>query len=112
MNYKIFSTLIYLFLAAFARAKLHLDDNRTVTFGIWDTAGCERYDNMSEVYCIGAHAFIVVFDITRESTFEKAKFWVKKLEKIASPDIFKALAGNKADYVSERMVTYQVILSL
>lgn len=86
----------------------HLDHGRDVRLVVWDTAGSERF--FAEVYCAGgAHAAIVVYDITNENSFKKAKFWVKKLEEVASPGIFKVLVGNKADVVSKRMVTYEVI---
>ena len=80
-----------------------------MSFVIWDTAGNERYDDFSTLYCRGAHAAIIVYDITKERSFEKAKFWVDKLQGVSSPNIFKALAGNKADCVSKREVTYEVI---
>ena len=77
-------------------------------FAIWDTAGNERFDDISMMCCKGAHAAIIVYDITRESSFVKAMCWVDKLQRVASPNIFKALAGNKADRVSKREVMYEV----
>ena len=63
------------------------------------------------MHCREAHAAIVVYDITDKygSSFEKAKFWVKKLQEVASPDIFIALVGNQADFASQRMVSYEVV---
>ena len=77
--------------------------------GIWDTAGNERFDSVSAMYCRGAHAAIVVYDITQEKSFWKARSWLQRLQYEATPNIFKALVGNKADFVSKREVEYKVI---
>lgn len=43
-----------------------------------------------------------------QETFARAKTWVKELQRQASPSIVIALAGNKADLASKRMVEYEV----
>lgn len=58
------------------------------------------------MYYRGAQAAIVVYDITNQETFGRAKTWVKELQRQASPNIVIALAGNKADLVNKRMVEY------
>lgn len=89
--------------AAFLTQTVCLDDT-TVKFEIWDTAGQERYHSLAPMYYRGAQAAIVVYDITNQDTFGRAKTWVKELQKQASPSIVIALAGNKADLASKRMV--------
>ncbi|NXG03102.1 RAB5B protein, partial [Sakesphorus luctuosus] len=42
-----------------------------------------------------------------QETFARAKTWVKELQRQASPSIVIALAGNKADLASKRMVEYE-----
>lgn len=44
-----------------------------------------------------------------QETFERAKAWVKELQRQASPNIVIALAGNKADLAERRLVEYEVI---
>ncbi|KAJ8352883.1 hypothetical protein SKAU_G00243590 [Synaphobranchus kaupii] len=92
--------------AAFLAQSVCLDDT-TVKFEIWDTAGQERYHSLAPMYYRGAQAAIVVFDITKPETFERAKAWVKELQRQASPNIVIALAGNKADLAEKRMVEYE-----
>jgi small GTP-binding protein len=58
------------------------------------------------MYYRGAQAAIVVYDITNADTFERAKNWVKELQRQASPNIVIALAGNKADLTTNRIVEY------
>ncbi|KAL7881283.1 hypothetical protein AOLI_G00081310 [Acnodon oligacanthus] len=42
-----------------------------------------------------------------DETFERAKAWVKELQRQASPNIVIALAGNKADLADKRLVEYE-----
>lgn len=91
--------------AAFLTQTVCLDDT-TVKFEIWDTAGQERYHSLAPMYYRGAQAAIVVYDITNADTFERAKSWVKELQRQASPNIVIALSGNKADLTNNRIVEY------
>jgi small GTP-binding protein len=91
--------------AAFLTQTVCLDDT-TVKFEIWDTAGQERYHSLAPMYYRGAQAAIVVYDITNQDTFGRAKTWVKELQRQASPNIVIALAGNKADLANKRMVEH------
>uniref|UniRef100_A0A8C8W2C0 Ras-related protein Rab-5B n=1 Tax=Peromyscus maniculatus bairdii TaxID=230844 RepID=A0A8C8W2C0_PERMB len=92
--------------SAFLTQSVCLDDT-TVKFEIWDTAGQERYHSLAPMYYRGAQAAIVVYDITNQETFARAKTWVKELQRQASPSIVIALAGNKADLANKRMVEYE-----
>lgn len=56
------------------------------------------------MYYRGAQAAIVVYDITNAETFNRAKVWVKELQRQAAPNIVIALAGNKADLAAKRQV--------
>ena len=51
------------------------------------------------MYYRNAQAAIVVYDVTRATSLEKAKTWVKELQRQANPNIVIALAGNKIDLV-------------
>uniref|UniRef100_A0A3Q2QFB7 RAB5A, member RAS onco family, b n=1 Tax=Fundulus heteroclitus TaxID=8078 RepID=A0A3Q2QFB7_FUNHE len=92
--------------AAFLTQTVCLDDT-TVKFEIWDTAGQERYHSLAPMYYRGAQAAIVVYDITNEDSFVRAKNWVKELQRQASPNIVIALAGNKADLANKRALDFQ-----
>jgi len=92
--------------AAFLTQTVCLDDT-TVKFEIWDTAGQERYHSLAPMYYRGAQAAIVVYDVTNTDSLERAKAWVKELQRQASPNIVIALAGNKADLTTQRIVEYE-----
>merc|ERR1712137_722983 len=92
--------------AAFLTQTVALNDT-TVKFEIWDTAGQERYHSLAPMYYRGAAAAIVVYDITNTDTFQRAKQWVKELQRQGNPNIVIALAGNKSDLSSKRKVEPQ-----
>jgi len=85
--------------AAFLTQKCRLE-NRIVKFEIWDTAGQERFHSLAPMYYRNAAAAVVVYDITKSASLEKAKAWVKELQRQANPNIVIALVGNKLDLVS------------
>lgn len=90
--------------AAFLTQTVSLDENTTVKFEIWDTAGQERYKSLAPMYYRNANCAVVVYDITQPSSLEKAKAWIRELQRQADSNIVIALAGNKTDLASRRAV--------
>ncbi|KAK6070414.1 mitofilin [Seiridium cupressi] len=88
--------------AAFLTQTISLDENTTVKFEIWDTAGQERYKSLAPMYYRNANCAVVVYDITQSASLDKAKAWVKELQRQANENIIIALAGNKLDLVTEQ----------
>ncbi|KAL9599149.1 MAG: hypothetical protein Q9219_004015 [cf. Caloplaca sp. 3 TL-2023] len=88
--------------AAFLTQTISLDDSTTVKFEIWDTAGQERYKSLAPMYYRNANCAVVVYDITQASSLDKAKAWVKELQRQANENIIIALAGNKSDLVASQ----------
>ncbi|KAF8898583.1 GTP-binding protein ypt5 [Infundibulicybe gibba] len=84
--------------AAFLTQKCRLED-RVLRYEIWDTAGQERFHSLAPMYYRNAQAAVVVYDVTKATSLEKAKSWVKELQRQANPNIVIALAGNKVDLV-------------
>jgi len=95
--------------AAFLTQTVCLNDT-TVKFEIWDTAGQERYHSLAPMYYRGAQAAIVVYDITNADSFDRAKNWVKELQRQGNPNIVISLAANKVDLESKRAVSAEVCL--
>ncbi|KAJ3268944.1 Ras- protein Rab-5A [Terramyces sp. JEL0728] len=90
--------------AAFLTQKCKLDD-KIIKFEIWDTAGQERFHSLAPMYYRNAQAAVVVYDITKSASLEKAKAWVKELQRQANPNIVIALVGNKLDLQVNREVS-------
>jgi len=59
----------------FALKVIQWDPLTTVRLQLWDIAGQERFGNMTRVYYKEAVGALVVFDVTRSSTFEAVKKW-------------------------------------
>lgn len=64
---------------------------------LWDTAGQETYKSVTRSYFRGASGALLVFDLSRRSTFGHVTDWLNDLRQIAEPDIVVILVGNKAD---------------
>lgn len=84
--------------AAFITKTVELDEGETIVkFEIWDSAGQERYKSLAPMYYRNANGAIVVFDVTDEFSFERAKSWIDELELQAPNDLIIKLIGNKSD---------------
>ncbi|KAL7718449.1 Sphingomyelin phosphodiesterase [Entamoeba marina] len=83
-------------------------NGKNVKLQIWDSAGQERFHSISRSYYRGADYAIVVFDVTNENSFQRAKYWLDDIatEKIKGQQI---LVGNKTDLIKERTVTTEEI---
>jgi Ras-related protein Rab-2A len=64
---------------------------------LWDTAGQETYKSITRSYFRGASGALLVYDITRPSTFHSATSWLSDLRQIAEENIVVVLVGNKSD---------------
>ncbi|KAJ3127202.1 Ras- protein Rab-5A [Nowakowskiella sp. JEL0407] len=89
--------------AAFLTQKCKLED-KIIKFEIWDTAGQERFHSLAPMYYRNAQAAIVAYDITKAQSLDKAKSWVKELQRQANPNIVIALVGNKTDLEAQRQI--------
>jgi Ras-related protein Rab-22 len=85
-------------------SKLITVDGKPIKFQIWDTAGQEKYHSLAPMYYRGAAAAIVVYDITRKSSFQTLQNWVKELKQLGPEDIVIAIAANKSDLGDQREV--------
>ncbi|KAL9716347.1 GTP-binding protein of the rab/ypt [Leucoagaricus gongylophorus] len=93
--------------AAFLTQTVTIDDQTTVKFEIWDTAGQERYKSLAPMYYRNANCAVVVYDITQSSSLEKARTWIRELQRQADPNIVITLCGNKTDLGARRQVSQE-----
>ena len=56
-----------------------------------------RYRAITSAYYRGAVGALLVFDVTRHSTFENVERWLKELRDHTDPNIVVMLIGNKSD---------------
>uniref|UniRef100_A0A672L9T9 Ras-related protein Rab-12 n=1 Tax=Sinocyclocheilus grahami TaxID=75366 RepID=A0A672L9T9_SINGR len=72
-----------------------------------DTAGQERFNSITSAYYRGAKGIVLVYDITKQETFEDLPKWMKMIDKYASEDAELLLVGNKLDCESDRAISRQ-----
>jgi small GTP-binding protein len=72
-------------------------EQKHMKLSLWDTAGQETYKSITRSYFRGASGALLVFDITRRSTFLSVTAWLNDLRQIAEDDIVVVLVGNKSD---------------
>eukprot|EP00040_Diaphanoeca_grandis_P016644 m.86171 g.86171 ORF g.86171 m.86171 type:complete len:194 (+) comp25939_c0_seq1:2279-2860(+) len=89
--------------ASFTQKDVRVGD-QTIRYKIWDTAGQEKFRGLTPMYFRGAEAAILVYDITQQDTFDELAFWVSELRKQTTGNITLAIAANKSDLESERVV--------
>lgn len=71
------------------------------TLTIWDIGGQHEFDFVRSTFYKGASGVLVVFDLTREETYEEVKNWLADIRKFTEKDIPFALIGNKADLIEK-----------
>ena len=80
-------------------------DNFTIKLQLWDTAGQERFKNVANTYYKGAHAVLLVYDITNPMTFNNIEKWIEEVDRYSDCMLVKILIGNKVDLDDQRKVT-------
>ncbi|XP_042575141.1 ras-related protein Rab-12-like [Cyprinus carpio] len=80
---------------------------KKIRLQIWDTAGQERFNSITSAYYRGAKGIVLVYDITKQETFEDLPKWMKMIDKYASEDAELLLVGNKLDCESDRAISRQ-----
>ena len=73
-------------------------EGREASLDILDTAGQEDYSVMHDQWIREGHAFLILFSLDEQSTFENACKMRQKIERAKDSDAFPmVLVGNKAD---------------
>ncbi|XP_067109791.1 ras-related protein Rab-12 isoform X2 [Osmerus mordax] len=72
-----------------------------------DTAGQERFNSITSAYYRGAKGIVLVYDITKQETFDDLPKWMKMIDKYASEEAELLLVGNKLDCETDRIITRQ-----
>ncbi|KAJ8494086.1 hypothetical protein OPV22_015807 [Ensete ventricosum] len=90
----------------FATRSIRVED-KVIKAQIWDTAGQERYRAITSAYYRGAVGALLVYDVTRHTTFENVERWMKELRDHTDSSIVIMLVGNKADLRHLRAVTVE-----
>lgn len=82
-------------------------NGKEVKAQIWDTAGQERFRAVTSAYYRGAVGALIVYDISRRSTFESIQRWLDELNMHSDTTVVRMLVGNKCDLEDIRDVTVE-----
>ena len=97
--------------ADFFTKDLEIDD-KIYTLQLWDTAGHERFRNITTSYYRGAHCIIIVYDITNLETFDHVPEWYQNVQKYARSHTQVLLVGTKSDSAKKRQVSSEAAENL
>lgn len=88
--------------------------DKDYSLAIWDTAGEEKFDSLTNFYCRGAQAAVVCYgthththgyevltfflslDVTNAASFHSLDRWLSKLEAEADDNCVIVICGNKS----------------
>ena len=82
-------------------------NDKRVKLKIWDTAGQEKYRNITTAYYRDAMGFILMYDITNEESFQAVQEWSTQVKTYSLSNAEVILVGNKCDLEEHRVVTYE-----
>lgn len=75
---------------------------------LWDTAGQEVFRSLLSMYARDAQGALLVFDVTKTSSFESLDTWVKFV-KDAAPNAKIIILANKIDLDTQREISQKMV---
>ncbi|XP_068197304.1 ras-related protein Rab-12 isoform X3 [Antennarius striatus] len=73
---------------------------KKIRLQIWDTAGQERFNSITSAYYRNAKGIVLVYDITKQQTFEDLPKWMKMIDKESGSTFFLNGIFKKSWHVS------------
>ena len=81
-----------------------LENGAIIKLYIWDTAGQDRFRSITSNYYKGADGIILIYDITKQETFNNVRNWITSIKEEAPAKVVLILVGNKVDDEKNRAV--------
>lgn len=73
------------------------DGEHTANVQIWDTAGQEKFRDITTAYYRSGDAIFVMYDISCQASFDDITMWLQKIRENTTKTVPIALIGNKTD---------------
>jgi len=83
-------------------------DGQPIELLIWDTAGQEVYRGLAPMYYRSALIAIIVYDITRQASYDSVSYWINELKANADSRTVIVVCANKSDLDDQRVVEEQL----
>ena len=91
------------------KIKIIRKGKEVIKVSIYDTAGEERFKTLIKHYYRGANGILLIFDLTKKSTFDKLNFWLEDLRENSDniDNLYIHLIGNKNDLEEQRAISFE-----
>ena len=76
---------------------------------IWDTAGQEKFNALTQQFFRNTDGILLIFDLTDKNSFNNIKKWLNDVKANSDHSIKKILIGNKSDMKDQICVTKNMI---
>ena len=83
-------------------SQITLKNGEEIKLIIWDTAGQERFRSIALKSIKTAQGVVIVFDLTKKTTFDNVVNWLKQINENLSSNVSLVLFGNKCDIEEEK----------
>ena len=84
--------------------KITLPTGEEIEITIYDTPGQEQYNTITASVIRSAEGILLIYDITKQKTFDKLNKWFNKIREIKGEDFPMVLIGNKCDLEEHRVI--------
>jgi GTP-binding nuclear protein Ran len=78
---------------------------------MWDCAGKREFEGLGEDYYTGAHAALIMFDLSRTSTQESIATWKKKFAGVCGAGCPIVICGTKCDLMENPLMCGECCIS-
>ena len=78
---------------------IQINSGPQIKMQIWDTTGQEKYKSITSHHYRKALGALLVYDVTRHSSFENCIKWLSELRVFTDKDCVICLVGNKIDLI-------------
>ena len=90
--------------ASYSGKIIYLNNGKYIGLDIWDTAGQEKYRDLTTIFIKEVDCVMLGYDVTRRESFENIKFfWYNHYKENSDNDLIYLL-GNKIDLDEDRYV--------
>jgi len=89
------------------KVKTVMVKDKRIKLQVWDTAGQERYKIITTQYYRHAMGFLVMYDITNETSFLDIRNWLSQVQQHSFGNAQIIIVANKSDLEDQRAVPTQ-----
>ncbi|KAJ4813873.1 Ras-related protein Rab-11A [Rhynchospora pubera] len=80
-------------------------EGKKVKAKIWDTSGLAKYRAVNYMHYRRVDGAVIVYDVTKKSSFENSRTWLREVRTHARSDVVVMITGNKCDMRYPREVS-------